>query len=156
MKYDLLSRSCLTQINFDIEKITGFVHPLQLHPFTISHSQIRIQSRHRRTFTTIRYQVNGIRRVIRQRVGLAYGICLTILPNALRSRIAETPGTSFFLPSYRTHKVCEFLNAMIRAVFEYYGPVGVRILPLMSHVKEGEHMEQKHQMATCPLFDNTR
>jgi arginyl-tRNA synthetase len=63
MKYALLSCACQTQINFENHRFRGClgaVHPLQLHSFTISHSQIRIESRHWRASATRGYQRNGI------------------------------------------------------------------------------------------------
>ena len=41
------------------------------------------------------------------------------------------------LPQYGTHKVCEFLNGMVRALSGYYGPSGVRILPTDSQLEDG-------------------
>ena len=41
------------------------------------------------------------------------------------------------LPQYGCHKVCDFLNTMVRQLSGYYGPQGVRILPTDSQLETG-------------------
>ena len=43
------------------------------------------------------------------------------------------------LPDFGTHKVCEYLDNMVRAISSWYGPSGVRVLPsTMSDSRGGE------------------
>ena len=50
---------------------------------------------------------------------------------------SPTLPTPPLLPAYGTHKVCDFLNSMVRALSAYYGPNGVRILPMDSQLQAG-------------------
>lgn len=152
MKYALLSCACQTQINFDIAKITDFEDasaPFILYNSTrlrsvIAKYESRVATGELPPLADIKEMefdelVDDKEWALLMEYVLPFSqmLCDAALP-----KLPEPPA----LPSYGTHKVCEFLNAMVRAVSGYYGPAGVRILPMTNHVKEGEHMWNKNAM----------
>ena len=58
----------------------------------------------------------------------------SIIKEAAMPKLPTPPA----LPSYGCHKICEFLNFLVRAMSGYYGPKGVRILPVQSQIDAGE------------------
>ena len=124
MKYALLSVSCQTQINFDIAKITDFEDASA--PF-ILYNSTRVASVVRKFNDKVeKGQVPAP-----STAGLGAhllddgkeweildGVCPPVRVHDRRRRDAQAPGAPA-LPSYGTHKVCDFLNGMVR------GPVGV-------------------------------
>jgi len=135
MKYALLSCSCHVQINFDIAKVTDFEDSSA--PFILYNST---------RLTSLINKFHG--KVLEGEVtpsppveevdfnlmdnDIEWGLLLdhvlnfsTILKLAASVPLPEPP----LLPDYGTHKVCDFLNMMVRAMSSYYGPKGVRILP---------------------------
>ena len=144
MKYALLSVSCLTQINFDIAKITDFEDASA--PFILYNST----------------RVASVVRKFEGKVGEGKVPALPALADVDTKTLSDDKEWSILmefvlpfasmirdgampklpeppaLPSYGTHKVCEFLNAMVRALSGYYGPQGVRILPTDAQLEGGE------------------
>ena len=136
MKYALLSMSCQTQINFDIAKVTDFEDASA--PFILYNST---------RLTSLLSKFDGL--VNAKHVAplpSLDAIDWTLLDNQLEWEMLIEFVWSFGqmikqaacpdpmpappqLPEFATHRICEFLNMMVRALSSYYGPKGVRILP---------------------------
>jgi len=135
MKYALLSCSCHVQINFDIAKVTDFEDasaPFILYNSTrltslVNKFEARVKageippppSLEDADFSQLD---NNVEWALLLDHVLMFSATLKM---AACSALPEPPG----LPDYGTHKVCDFLNAIVRNLSSYYGPKGVRILP---------------------------
>lgn len=143
MKYALLSVGCLTQINFDIAKITDFEDASA--PF-ILYNSTRVASVVRKFEAKVADgKVSALPSLDNTDTGKLddakeWEILMEyVLPFAGLIRDGAMPALPAppALPSYGTHKVCDFLNGMVRALSAYYGPQGVRILPTDSQLEAG-------------------
>jgi len=143
MKYALLSVGCLTQINFDIAKITDFEDASA--PF-ILYNSTRVASVVRKFEAKVGDgKVPALPSLAECDTaqlsdGKEWEILMEyVLPFASMIRDGASPKLPEppALPQYGTHKVCEFLNGMVRALSGYYGPNGVRILPTDSQLEDG-------------------
>ena len=130
MKYALLSVGCQTQINFDIAKITDFEDASA--PF-ILYNSTRVASVVRKFNDKVeKGQVpalppldsvdcalldDGKEWEILMEFVLPFA---SMIVDGAMPKLPEPPA----LPSYGTHKVCDFLNGMVRALSGYYGPDG--------------------------------
>jgi arginyl-tRNA synthetase len=58
------------------------------------------------------------------------------------------------LPSYGMHRVCDFLNMFVRALSGYYGPAGVRMMPVQSQLDAGwnETPSMHARIHACKCF----
>ena len=132
-----------TQINFDIAKITDFEDASA--PF-ILYNSTRVASVVRKFNDKVeKGQVPALPRWTRltapswttERSGRFSWVVLpfaSMIVDGAMPKLPEPPA----LPSYGTHKVCDFLNGMVRGLSAYYGPAGVRILPTDSQLEEVE------------------
>jgi len=143
MKYALLSVGCLTQINFDIAKITDFEDASA--PF-ILYNSTRVASVVRKFEKKVADgRVPALPELSKCDTGKLdddkeWEILMEfMLPFASMIRDGASPALPEppLLPQYGTHKVCDFLNHMVRALSAYYGPTGVRILPVDSVLDAG-------------------
>ena len=143
MKYALLSVSCQTQINFDIAKITDFEDasaPFILYNSTRVASVVRkFNDKVEKGQVPVLPPLDSVDCALLDD-GKEWEILMEfVLPFAsmivdgAMPKLPEPPA----LPSYGTHKVCDFLNGMVRGLSAYYGPAGVRILPTDSQLEEG-------------------
>jgi len=143
MKYALLSVGCLTQINFDIAKITDFEDSSA--PF-ILYNSTRVASVVRKFEAKVSAgklptlpSLDGIDACKLDDAREWEMLMEYVLPFAGLIREGAMPVVPAppALPSYGTHKVCDFLNGFVRALSGYYGPQGVRILPMDSQLEHG-------------------
>ena len=143
MKYALLSVSCLTQINFDIAKITDFEDASA--PF-ILYNSTRVASVVRKFEAKVaegkvpalppmdKIDMSKLDHDREWEILMEFVLPFAgMIREGASPKLPEPPA----LPSYGTHKVCDFLNAMVRALSGYYGPQGVRILPTDSQLESG-------------------
>ena len=144
MKYALLSVGCLTQINFDIAKITDFEDASA--PF-ILYNSTRVASVVRKFEAKVAEgklpPLPALPECDTGKLddGKEWEILMEfLLPFAALIRDGASPALPEppLLPQYGTHKVCDFLNHMVRALSGYYGPTGVRILPTDSMLEGPE------------------
>jgi arginyl-tRNA synthetase len=135
---------CLTQINFDIAKITDFEDASA--PF-ILYNSTRVASVVRKFDTKVAEgKVPALPALAECDTGKLddgkeWEILMEfVLPFASMIRDGASPALPEppLLPQYGTHKVCDFLNHMVRALSGYYGPTGVRILPTDSMLEGPE------------------
>eukprot|EP00227_Mantoniella_beaufortii_P005309 CAMPEP_0197614138 /NCGR_PEP_ID=MMETSP1326-20131121/59372_1 /TAXON_ID=1155430 /ORGANISM="Genus nov. species nov., Strain RCC2288" /LENGTH=718 /DNA_ID=CAMNT_0043183007 /DNA_START=37 /DNA_END=2193 /DNA_ORIENTATION=- len=143
MKYALLSVGCLTQINFDIAKITDFEDASA--PF-ILYNSTRVASVVRKFEGKVAAGVvpalPALDAIDLPKLDhkMEWAILMEfVLPFASMITDGASPTLPMppALPGYGTHKVCDFLNSMVRALSAYYGPNGVRILPMDSQLEAG-------------------
>tara|TARA_B100001142_G_scaffold294710_1_gene315106 strand:- start:376 stop:2760 length:2385 start_codon:yes stop_codon:yes gene_type:complete len=143
MKYALLSVSCLTQINFDIAKITDFEDASA--PF-ILYNSTRVASVVRKFEAKVSEgklpELPPLAEVDASKLDddkewlilMEYVLPFaSMIREAGHAKLPEPPQ----LPQYGCHKVCDFLNTMVRQLSGYYGPQGVRILPTDSQLETG-------------------
>lgn len=143
MKYALLSVSCMTQINFDIAKITDFEDASA--PF-ILYNSTRLSSVIRKFEARVAEgilpplipleEVDFTKLDDDREWQLLLDFVLpfaSIIVDAAMPPLPKPPA----LPSYGMHRICDFLNSFVRALSGYYGPAGVRILPVQSQLDAG-------------------
>ena len=158
MKYALLSCACQTQINFDIAKITDFEDasaPFILYNSTrlrsvIAKYESRVATGELPPLADIKEM--EFDELVDDKVGLADGIRLTVLPNAVRRALRNSRTSRFTFLRY----------PQSLRIPQRHGPCGVWILrpSRRSHPPDDEprqrrrtHVEQKRHVATRPLFD---
>ena len=144
MKYALLSVSCLTQINFDIAKITDFEDasaPFILYNSTRLSSVIRKFSEKADAgelppLPDLSLVDTALCDDDREWAMLMEYVLpfASLIKDASCPALPEPPA----LPAYGTHKICEFLNFFVRALSGYYGPAGVRILPTATQLNPND------------------
>jgi arginyl-tRNA synthetase len=135
MKYALLSCSCHVQINFDIAKVTDFEDASA--PFILYNSTRLTSLVNKFESKVADGEISALPPIdemdfslldndIEWQLLMEYILGFSaMLKLAAGSKLPEPP----LLPDYGTHKVCDFLNFLVRSLSSYYGPKGVRILP---------------------------
>ena len=144
MKYALLSVSCMTQINFDIAKITDFEDasaPFILYNSTRLTSVIRKFEERSAPGGPLPElcsldDVDYTKLDDDREWALLLDFVLPFASMICDSAMPPLPKPPA-LPSYGMHRVCDFLNMFVRALSGYYGPAGVRILPVQSQLDQG-------------------
>lgn len=139
MKYALLSVSCGAQISFDVKKVTSFEDASA--PF-ILYNSTRLASVVRKFESGVAAGAYPPLPPLGGLGGPAFAplgdqrewelLMEFVVPFASVVKAAAQPPLPPppALPDYGTHKVCDFLNMFARSLSGYYGPAGVRILPL--------------------------
>ena len=160
MKYALLSVSCMTQINFDIAKITDFEDasaPFILYNSTRLNSVIR--KFNDRTESGMLEKLCSIDSVDFTKLdddrewALLLDFVLpfaSMITDAAMPTLPKPPA----LPSYGMHRVCDFLNMFVRAASGWYGPAGVRMMPVQSQLDAGwnETAAMHARIHACKCF----
>ena len=160
MKYALLSVSCMTQINFDIAKITDFEDasaPFILYNSTRLNSVIR--KFNDRAESGVLEKLCSIDSVDFTKLdddrewALLLDFVLpfaSMITDAAMPTLPKPPA----LPSYGMHRVCDFLNMFVRAASGWYGPAGVRMMPVQSQLDAGwnETASMHARIHACKCF----
>jgi arginyl-tRNA synthetase len=145
MKYALLSVSCGTVINFDVRKVTSFDDSSA--PFVL-YNRTRLKSLEDKFEERVQEGLVGplpniddidFTYLDDQREWEIFLQYVLGLPELVQEAACPTWPTPPQLPDFGTHKVCEYLDNMVRAISSWYGPSGVRVLPsTMSDSRGGE------------------
>lgn len=145
MKYALLSVSCGTVINFDVKKVTSFDDSSA--PFVL-YNRTRLKSLEEKFEERVQEKLVGPLPSVEdtdfsflddQREWEIFMQYVLGFPELVHEAACPTWPTPPQLPEFGTHRVCDYLDSMVRAISSWYGPSGVRVLPSsMSEGRGGE------------------